>query len=108
MMTELVLVEINIKQIARDTRRKRIQLEIQQRKTQKIMARLVKDLGRLYPHEDFMQAVIILENPDLIWLGDFDNIRIPLAAFMIKANATGVFEDELAELTEAILTERIV
>ena len=108
MRAEILMVEINIKQIARDARRQRIQLEAQQRKTQKIMARLMKDLGRLYPHEDFMQAIIILENPDLVWLGDFDNVRIPLAALMLKAHATGVFNDELVEVTEAILTERMV
>jgi hypothetical protein len=46
----------------------------------------------------------LLTDQDLVWHGDFDTLREPIAELMFKVHQTGLFKDEVNRLASIVMS----
>ena len=92
------------KQIARDTKRRRREMARDRRKIQKSLKTIALELKVIYPDPVLVEAVSLLTDQDLVWHGDFDTLREPIAELMFKVHQTGLFKDEVNRLASIVMS----
>ena len=93
----------DLKGISSQLRRRRREWEAEKRRVEKVMSKIRVDMERLYPNENLVEALALLLDQDLVWSGDFDLLREPLAELLLKLHACGVFTEDVDRLTQEIL-----
>jgi hypothetical protein len=93
----------DLKDISRDLRKRRREWQAEKRRVAKQMQRIRVDMDRLYPDPDLVEALALLLDQDLVWHGDFDDLREPLAELLLKLHACGVFTDDVTRLAKLLL-----
>ena len=96
--------ELPLSQVRRDIRRKRRALETERRNTNRHMKAIKKDLDRMFPNSDVLEAVDVLVDLDIVWAGDFDKLREPLADLLLKVDKSGLFHDDVEQIIRVLLS----
>jgi uncharacterized membrane protein len=93
------------KQILRAVKRKRKEWQRDKKRLARQMRKLEREIGTLYPNPALSTAIELFRDEDIVWRGDVDLIRIPVADLLEKINACGLFVEEANEIAAMILLE---
>ena len=96
--------ELPLRQVRRDIRRKRRALESERRNTNRHMRAIKKDLDRMFPNSDVLDTVDLLVDLDVVWSGDFDKLREPLADLLLKVDKSGLFQNDVEQIIRVLLS----
>jgi hypothetical protein len=91
--------------ILRGVRRKRREWEKDKKRIARQMRKLEKELDILYPNPRLTAAINLFRDEDVVWRGDIDLLRHPIADVLEKMNACGLFVEEANLIAEMILLE---
>jgi hypothetical protein len=101
-MSDQTLIK-QLKVINKDLK-KRVKVQrSQQRNLDKHIQKINRSFVILHPNQEVLEAITLLIDDDLVWSGDFDDLRHPIANLMIKAETMGLFKEDLAVLSKTLL-----
>jgi len=92
-----------VAQMAAEIKNRRKKTNKERRQVKRLMRQIQWDLERIYPNADLLEAISVLLDQDLVWSGDFDDLREPLAELLIKLQSINLFNDELVRLAKVLI-----
>lgn len=94
------------RQIRRNVRKSQRAMLRDQRRVKRHMSAIRADLIKVYPSSNLVDAMSLLLDQDLVWSGDFDDLREPLAGLLFKLHSLRLLDDEVEQMARLLLCQR--